>query len=345
MVGTVKINRSTKTSNRKVAEQLEAKWINEVHAEVVVKGKMPVPLYKAIDEFTSSRQHMKSGDNCRIRLAPFKSIPDQSLHKVTAKQSQEVIERMLSSGKKLSTAAASVSYWNAMLTYCAAKGYSVCDKLERIKGVKGRVRFLTPDEETRLLATIRPDQKYSGKNADRDAMRQHNWDFVCLLLDTGARYSEIADMQWNQVDFDAGTVTVLRQKGGRDTVLRMTTRMHEILKRRYDARTDNNVMVRPANEQNWWDAAIERAEISVVPTKPTLHTLRHTFAVRFCQRGGQLHTLQGLLGHVDINTTLIYAHFTVGDAAQQAADIMNRVHGDRVAVRPVPVVQPVLRVV
>lgn len=38
------------------------------------------------------------------------------------------------------------------------------------------------------------------------------------------------------------------------------------------------------------------------------HDLRHTFASHFMMNGGNIYTLQKLLGHKDIQTTLIYAH-------------------------------------
>lgn len=38
------------------------------------------------------------------------------------------------------------------------------------------------------------------------------------------------------------------------------------------------------------------------------HDLRHTFASHFMMNGGNLYTLQRLLGHSDIQTTMIYAY-------------------------------------
>lgn len=38
------------------------------------------------------------------------------------------------------------------------------------------------------------------------------------------------------------------------------------------------------------------------------HDLRHTFASHFMMNGGNIYTLQKLLGHKDIQTTMIYAH-------------------------------------
>ena len=44
-----------------------------------------------------------------------------------------------------------------------------------------------------------------------------------------------------------------------------------------------------------------------VPAHPW-HTLRHTFASHFIMAGGNILTLQKILGHSDVKMTMIYAH-------------------------------------
>ncbi|UCD95662.1 MAG: tyrosine-type recombinase/integrase, partial [Candidatus Zixiibacteriota bacterium] len=41
-----------------------------------------------------------------------------------------------------------------------------------------------------------------------------------------------------------------------------------------------------------------------------VHTLRHTFASRLVMQGVNLPTVKKLMGHSDIQTTMIYAHLT-----------------------------------
>ena len=149
---------------------------------------------------------------------------------------------------------------------------------------------------------------------------------VWLLLDTGMRLSELTSLDLDRLDLEAGTARVAG-KGGKERVVPIGSAALYALRRYLEARggpDSGPVLIetgdRPMSNRAVYRAIRElgrRAGISGVRCSP--HTFRHTFATRYLTLGGDVLTLQRILGPSPRSLDVTRRYVTLVDADLRAA--------------------------
>jgi integrase len=130
-----------------------------------------------------------------------------------------------------------------------------------------------------LLVELRQDTVMNGIGALSQVGlkedRQDAYDLTILLLDTGARYSEIAEIKWKDIDLRKKTMSIYRKKVDNESVLGMTSRAHQILTRRFHEKRVGQQFVFTAEDggarkyaPKSFNKACRRAEIDGVTCTP-----------------------------------------------------------------------------
>lgn len=127
---------------------------------------------------------------------------------------------------------------------------------------------------------------------------------VNLLLDTGMRVSELSNLTEEQINWQRGFITTIG-KGNKRRIIPYSNSSRFYLSNYFKHK--RRFGISPRLIQMRVKAVAERARIRK-PVSP--HVLRHTFAVCYLHKGGNLRALQAILGHSSITTTDIYLNYS-----------------------------------
>uniref|UniRef100_UPI00333F3594 phage integrase n=1 Tax=Castellaniella defragrans TaxID=75697 RepID=UPI00333F3594 len=137
-----------------------------------------------------------------------------------------------------------------------------------------------------------------------------------VCLSTGARWSEAEGLTLSQVR--NGIIQFVRTKSGKTRAVPIVNELEQELYAHRKIHKRVNVLFDYCTGA--FKEAIERARIDL-PQGQLTHVLRHTFASHFMINGGNILTLQRILGHRDLKTTMRYAH--LAPSHLEAARVLN----------------------
>ncbi|MCH8831810.1 MAG: tyrosine-type recombinase/integrase [Chloroflexi bacterium] len=169
--------------------------------------------------------------------------------------------------------------------------------LERLPRKKILPRVLTPDEVVTLWASCTTDRERG---------------MVAVVLDCGARLGEVAGLV--KGDLGPGYMRVSGKTGERQVPL--SPSVQKLLQSLGDSQHiwmgRRGPMTRNGLQRTYQDL-FKRSGLTGRKLGP--HLLRHTFGTFYCRAGGNVRILQEIMGHQDLETTMIYVNLAGRDVA------------------------------
>ncbi len=180
-----------------------------------------------------------------------------------------------------------------------------CQKVKRFREDNERNRYLSDEEEPRLLSML---------TGPRASLRP----LVVLAIHTGMRRGELLSLRWANVDFERGLVHVMNShreqtKSGHSRSIPMNRiARQQLLSLQTESGDTEYVFVnkntgRPRTDvKRGFRSACEKAGLEDF----RFHDLRHTAATRLGDAGVDTRRIMAILGHRCMQTSARYTHAT-----------------------------------
>lgn len=151
-----------------------------------------------------------------------------------------------------------------------------------------------------------------------------DWTMILMLLDTGLRAGELLGLKIEDINMEDGVIKVYG-KGAKERVVPIGARvqraiwkyMHRYRPQPMNPLCDVLFLTRSGNPltvnriENILKQHGKKARIEGVRCSP--HTFRHTFAVSYLRNGGDVFSLQRILGHSSLDVVRIYVNLAEAD--------------------------------
>jgi integrase/recombinase XerC len=231
-----------------------------------------------------------------------------SIAELERRHVQGFVDARLVAGISSGTVNAELTDLWAFLNHLEERNHPVRPSVFRVKRPKRGdplPRFLNEGEYRQLESVV----WQATQTTERDDLLDRAWFY--LLSEAGLRLSEVCDLRLGDIDLVAQRLTVRQGKENRDRTVPLSpmllATLRAYLPARGAAQTDHVLIyhqhtIKPSLIRERLSRYGKQAQVKVSP-----HRLRHTLATRLLNEGMPITSLQRLLGHEKLNTTLLYA--------------------------------------
>ncbi len=302
-----RIQKSLETSDRKLAQAIEAKIRTEIKEEKYfdkpighnktfkqlierfMKEHAPKVSISMQESYATSLKHLDPffGSSNLLSISPKMLTRYKVLRREEGSAPGSINKELAMLSKAFSLA---VTEWE----WLKEKPIS---RVLREKEDNERDRWLSKDEETILL----------------DNCPEWLRDILVFNLNTGLRQDELLSLEWNRVNLFRKTILIQKTKNGKPKTIPLNTVALDVLNRRLKVKSIKNDLVFFNKSGNKIHNSNLRLSFYRVMRKAGIkdfrwHDLRHTFATRLAQADVDLYKISKLLGHKDIKMTQRYSH-------------------------------------
>ncbi len=310
-----KQNKSTKTTNKRVAERRYMKIVNDVNNSIFEDDVAKFYSFndmmeKYITEHSRTSVASSTLENHERYANNLKKIFDGvTLDNIDKVKVADYRSMRIADGLGMQTLGLEITFLNAMLN--AAKkewGWIKSNPLDDVKKAVDKrhkkviTRWLLDDEEEELFKAFK---EYPEKEWLRN--------MVIFALHTGMRQGELRGLQWKDINVSRAVaqLDITKNRNPRtvplnNTAMKLLVDMHskKFKSSDYIFHQGNNAELTKRTVQRQFSTVIKKAEIKEF----RFHDLRHTAATWMVQHGVDLYRVSKILGHSSIKETERYAH-------------------------------------
>lgn len=197
----------------------------------------------------------------------------------------------------------------AFLSWCYAEQYmqeNIPEKFRLPKAQRKTIDVLTDNEIQRLFRCFR-----GGRFVD-----VRNYCILALMLDSGLRLNEVVTLESGNIHIAEG-YAIVNGKGNKQRIVPLGLHSKKALLR-YIAlipyRCDKTPLFvkddLTALQQSTIKQLFRKLKVQADIPRLRPHLLRHTFATRYLENGGDIYALQMILGHTSLEMVKRYVHLT-----------------------------------
>jgi integrase len=317
-----RVQKSTKTKNKREAEEIERAYRTQlVKGEVGIEKKKEVPSFsQAVKEFLSWSQnehrekyntHRAYEVSCKSLSVFFKErklnqIEPQDVEKYKiwrASQKPQNIKLPSSKAKNKSTIAGATVNRELACLKLIFNRYINFEILT--KNPVSKVKFFKENTERWCVISREDEQKYLM------VASQPLQDIAVLILETGCRPEELFRLERKNVDLEGGSIFIpFGKTPNAKRLIPLSNRAIRVLTKWLSESEGRYVFINPKTGKPI--TTLKKSHYSAMKRGGLghfrLYDLRHSFASRFVESGGDLITLKDLLGHASLSMVLRYAH-------------------------------------